>query len=95
MNCIIIKSGTATPRVIKRKDGTQVVFKEQRAAIETGEDFPKPFTINLGDDQPPYPPGKYLLDVSSLEVGDFDSLRVGRRIYLIPIPTTTASAVKG
>jgi len=95
MNCIIIKSGTATPRVIKRKDGTQVVFKEQRAAIETGEDFPKPFTINLGDDQPPYPPGKYLLDVSSLEVGDFESLKVSRRIHLIPIPTTTAGAVKG
>jgi hypothetical protein len=94
MNHITIKSGTASPRIIKRKDGTQMIFKEQRAAIETGEDFPKPFTINLGDDQPPYPPGKYLLDVSSLEVGDFDSLKVGRRIALVPIPAATAAAVK-
>ena len=58
MNCIIIKSGTATPRAIKRKDGTQVIFNEQKAAIEKGEDFPVPFTISLGDGQPPYPPGR-------------------------------------
>lgn len=94
MNCIIIKTGTAMPRAIKRKDGTQMIFNEQKAAIECGEDFPRPFTINLGDGQPPYPPGKYLLDVSSLEVGDFDSLKVGRRIALIPIPASTAAAVK-
>lgn len=93
MNCIIIKTGAAHPRAIKRKDGTQVIFNEQKAAIECGEDFPKPFTINLGDGQPPYPPGKYLLDVSSLEVGDFDSLKVGRRIALVPIPAATAKAV--
>lgn len=89
MNCIIIKSGTATPRAIKRKDGTQVIFNEQKAAIEKGEDFPVPFTISLGDGQPPYPPGRYLLDVSSLEVGDFDALKVSRRIALVPVPTPT------
>ena len=89
MNCIIIKSGTATPRAIKRKDGTQVIFNEQKAAIEKGEDFPVPFTISLGDGQPPYPPGRYLLDVSSLEVGDFDALKVSRRIALVPVPTAT------
>ena len=87
MNCIIIKSGTATPRAIKRKDGTQVIFNEQKAAIEKGEDFPVPFTLSLGDGQPPYPPGRYLLDVSSLEVGDFDALKVSRRIALVPVPT--------
>lgn len=87
MNCILIKSGNSTPRAIKRKDGTQVIFNEQKAAIEKGEDFPLPFTISLGDGQPPYPPGRYLLDVSSLEVGDFDALKVGRRIALVPVPT--------
>lgn len=92
MNCIVIKSGTSTPRAIKRKDGTQVIFNEQRAAIEKGEDFPTPFTISLGDGQPPYPPGRYLLDVSSLEVGDFDALKVGRRIALVPAPSAPAKA---
>lgn len=90
MNSIVIKSGTATPRLIKRKDGTQMIFNEQRAAIETGEDFPRPFTINLQDGQPPYPPGRYLLDPASLEVGDFDSLKVSRRIVLMPAPFPAA-----
>ncbi|WP_411831962.1 single-stranded DNA-binding protein [Pseudoxanthomonas mexicana] len=87
-NCIVIKSGTSAPRVIKRKDGTQVIFNEQKAAIEKGDDFPTPFTITLGDGQPPYPPGRYMLDVSSLEVGDFNALRIARRIALLPLPST-------
>lgn len=85
-NCIVIKNATATPRAIKRKDGTTVIFHEQKAAIEKGEDFPVPFTISLGDGQPPFPAGEYLLDPACLEVGDFSALRVGRRIQLIPLP---------
>lgn len=85
MSHIVIKSGTATPRTIKRKDGTAMVFREQRAAIEAGEDFPRPFTINLDDDQSPYPPGNYNLDPACLEVGDFDSLKIGRRVKLLPV----------
>lgn len=87
---IIIKSGTSVPRAVKRKDGTQVIFNEQRAAIETGEDFPIPFTINLQDGQLPYPPGRYLLDPACLVVGEFDTLRIGRRIELVPLPTVGA-----
>lgn len=83
--CIIIKSGNAVPRAVKRKDGTQVIFNEQKAAIETGEDFPAPFTINLQDGQTPYPPGRYLLDPACLVVGDFGSLKIGRRIELVPL----------
>ena len=83
---IIINNGTSKPRVMKRKDGTQVIFNEQRAAIERGEDFPLPFTINLQEGQAPYPAGRYLLDPASLEVGDFDSLRLGRKIELVPLP---------
>lgn len=89
-SCIVIKTGVATPRLIKRKDGTQVIFNEQRAAIEKGEDFPRPFTINLQDGQSAFPPGRYLLDVSCLDVGDFDALRISRRIELIPIPDEPA-----
>lgn len=85
MSHIVIKSGTATPRTIKRKDGTLMQFREQRAAIEAGEDFPKPFTINLDEDQAPYAPGNYNLDPACLEVGDFDSLKVGRRVKLLLI----------
>ncbi len=84
---IIIKSGVATSRTIKRKDGTQMIFTEQKAALETGEDFPVPFTINLQDGQTPYPPGRYLLDPACLTLGDFDSLKIGRRIELVPLPS--------
>ena len=88
--CIIIKNGNATPRAVKRKDGTQVIFTEQRAAIESGEDFPHPFTINLQDGQLPFPAGRYLLDPACLVVGDFDSLKIGRRVELIPYPSAKA-----
>lgn len=87
-NRIVIRNATATPRIITRKDGTKVIFNEQKAAIEKGEDFPVPFTITLGDEQPPFPAGDYLLDPACLEVGDFSSLRVGRRIQLIPLPAS-------
>lgn len=90
LNHIVIRNGKATPRIIKKKDGTQMIFNEQRAAIERGEEFPIPFTINLQEGQQPFPPGKYMLDPSSLEVGDFDSLRVARRIDLIRLPDAPA-----
>ncbi|XHH28263.1 single-stranded DNA-binding protein [Xanthomonas euroxanthea] len=86
MNSIVIKSSRVLVRRITRKDGSTVVFNEQIAAIDKGDDFPSAFVINLGDDQPPFPEGRYLLDPSSLEVGDFKSLKVGRRIALIPVP---------
>ena len=85
---IIIKSGVAVPRAVKRKDGTQMIFTEQKAAIETGEDFPTPFTINLQEGQTAFPPGRYLLDPACLIVGDFDALKVGRRIELVPLPAS-------
>jgi hypothetical protein len=81
---IIIARGEAKPRIIKRKDGTQVVFNEQSAAIVKGEDFPQPFTLNLGDERKPFPPGRYLLCASSLNVGDFNALKIGRNVDLIP-----------
>lgn len=85
---IIIKSAVSVQRVMKRKDGTQIIFNEQKAAIETGDDFPIPFRITLYEGQQPYPAGRYVLDPICLQVGDFDSLRIGRRIELIPLPVT-------
>lgn len=84
---IIIKSGVAVPRAFRKKDGTQMIFNEQKAAIECGEDFPRPFTINLQEGQQPYPAGRYVVDPACMEVGDFDSLRIGRRVELVPIPS--------
>ena len=88
---IVIKSG-AKPRIAKRKDGTQVIFNEQKGAIEKGEDFPAPFTFNLQDGQMEYPPGRYVIDPACLLVGDFDALRFGRRLDLVRLPDTTSKA---
>ncbi len=82
---IIIVNPNAAARQQKRKDGTTMVFNEQKAAIvKPGEDFPTPFTINLQEGQDPFSPGKYLLSCDALDVGDFNALRVARRIRLIP-----------
>lgn len=86
MNAIIIKSANSAARTIKRKDGTSVTFIEQTGAIETGEDFPRPFRFTLEEGQKPYQPGAYYLDSASLEVGDYDALKIGRRVKLLSLP---------
>ncbi|MEG3191619.1 single-stranded DNA-binding protein [Lysobacter sp. D1-1-M9] len=92
-NCIVIKTQSATIKKIERNGKPTLYFNEQSAAIETGDDFPKPFKLTLGEGDQPYPPGRYLLDPSSLDVGDFQALKVGRNVKLIPLPSATASKV--
>ena len=84
-NCIIIKTAAATIKKIERAGKATLFFNEQNAALEVGTDFPKPFKITLGEGEQPYPPGRYQLDLASLDVGDYDALKVGRSIKLIPI----------
>jgi hypothetical protein len=85
-NFIVIKTQAATLKKIERNGKPTLFFNEQTAAIETGDDFPRPFKLTLKDGQQPYPPGRYQLDVSSCEVGDFDSLKIGRNVVLLPMP---------
>lgn len=85
MNCIVIKTQAATMKKIERNGKPTLYFNEQTAAIETGEDFPRPFKLTLKEGQQPYPPGRYQLDIVSLEVGDFEALKVGRNVVLTPI----------
>jgi hypothetical protein len=92
MNCIIIKSATSVVKTINRAGKPALHFNEQCAAIETGDDFPKPFKLTLGENEKPYPPGRYTLDIASLTVGDFDSLQVGRNIKLIPLTASVLAA---
>ncbi len=87
-NCIVIKTQAAKIKRIERSGKPTLIFNEQVAAIETGDDFPRPFKLTLGEGEQPYPPGRYTLDIASLEVGDFDSLKVGRNVKLIPLQPT-------
>lgn len=86
MNSIIVKTANSAVRTINRKDGTKVQFNEQTAALECGEEFPRPFKFTLDDDQKPYPPGAYYIDPSSFTVNKYDSLEMGRRVKLSPMP---------
>lgn len=84
-NCIIIKTAAATIKKIERNGKPTLYFNEQSAALEVGNDFPKPFKLTLGEGEQPYPPGRYTLDLASLDVGDYEALKVGRNVKLVPI----------
>lgn len=86
MNLILIKSANSAVRTINRKDGTKMQFNEQTAAIECGEEFPRPFKITLDDDQKPYAPGAYYIDPACFVVNKYDGLEMGRRVKLLPLP---------
>lgn len=89
MNHIIVKSDAVNTRTIPAKgDRAAIHFREQKAAIETGEDFPQPFNVQLEDDQRPYPPGKYQLCLSSVEVNQYGGLVMRRRVKLVPLAKT-------
>lgn len=86
MNAIIVKSANSAVRSINRKDGTKIQFNEQTCAIECGEEFPRPFKIQLEENQKPYPPGVYQIDPSSFQVNKYDGLEFSRRITLVAVP---------
>lgn len=90
---IVIANGASRVRKIEARNGKPAMFfNEQSAAIvKDGEDFPLPFTITLDDNAQPYAPGKYMVDPACLEVGDFNALKVGRRVKLLPLPASSAS----
>ena len=88
---IIVRSTAVNERHITTRDGRQMTFREQSAALDNGQDFPQPFKLNLEQDQPAYKAGEYTLDPSSLYVdGKYGKLAIGRpKLILI-----TASAAR-
>jgi len=75
-------SGTST------KSGKPYSIREQEAwAFLYGRDgkpqpYPQRVSLSLGDDQQPYEPGLYYLDPSSIYVGDFGKLMLGRPVLV-------------
>lgn len=86
MNLILIKSANSAVRTINKRDGTKISFNEQTAAIECGEEFPRPFKVTLEENQKPYQPGYYYVDPASFVVNKYDSLELGHRVKLLPMP---------
>lgn len=88
---IVVKTDAVHPRTIPaRGDRAAMHFREQRAAIEKGQDFPVPFNLQLAEDQRPYPPGRYTLDLSCVKVNKYEGLEFDRRISLTPVAPTKA-----
>ena len=73
-------------------------IREQGAYVfilgEDGKEkkFPSQLKISLEDNQPPYAPGEYRLSLSSLYVGRYDALQVGR-LHLVPAAQVAQSRV--
>ena len=81
---IEVKSAEVTTKSgIAAKTGKPYSIREQEAwaflcSVTGPQPYPSRTVLNLEDDQPPYPPGQYTIDASSIYVGDFGSLRLGR-----------------
>lgn len=81
---IVIKSDAVNVRNGTGRNSKPYSIREQQAALDNGGDFPHPFVLNLEDKQPAYPPGEYTLDMSSIYVGDYNKLALGR-VKLVPM----------
>lgn len=71
---------------VSKSTGQQFTINEQEAYIYLGSIYPQLFKFNLDNGVPPYSAGVYELDASSLFVGDFSKLRIGK-IVLKPFPS--------
>lgn len=64
----------------------------QVAFAHLGGRFPVEMSLSLQEGDAPYPAGKYYLDASSFEVGQYDRLGFARNLVLIPIDQATKAA---
>ncbi|HBB0296964.1 TPA: DNA-binding protein [Escherichia coli] len=69
---------------VSKSTGKPYTISEQSGYIFLGGDYPQLFKIPLEQGQAPYAAGLYELHPSSIFVGDFQKLRVGK-IILTPI----------
>lgn len=66
------------------KDGRAWKLREQAGYVFNGNRYPARFLFRLGDNHPGYAPGAYVLDPSSIAVGERDSLAFARELKLTP-----------
>lgn len=85
-NAVETKSGisakTSKAYSIRQQEGWATIYNGQTGTVNP---HPQKIVFTLEDNQAPYPVGQYLLDPSSLYIGKFDALSVGR-VKLIARP---------
>lgn len=83
MEVTVLKDSSRT--ITSNKTGKPVDHRFQEIFVRwSHEPFPRPCQIYLGDDQAPYPPGKYELDVEKTLSIQQDKL-MARTIVLQPL----------
>jgi hypothetical protein len=75
-----------------KRTGKPYSIREQTAYIEMpGKPYPVECKLSLGDQQAPYPPGEYLLEVRAYP-GRFGSLELSRDYVMHPQRAATKAA---
>ncbi len=67
------------------------IRKQQAFVFRPGEQYPDRFQVRLQDDQQPYAPGHYVVDMSSVRVSRYGDLEFGP-LSLTPAPTGKVKA---
>ncbi len=97
INIEIKSDQIVTRNGISKRTGQPYLMREQEAwGFICGGDgrvppYPTRISLQLEDNQPPFPAGNYILDPSSIYVGQYSKLSLGR-IRLAPAQKTS---VKG
>ncbi|HHF3243626.1 TPA: single-stranded DNA-binding protein [Vibrio alginolyticus] len=72
-------------------DRPAMTLCSQVAFAHLGGRFPVEFSLSLQEGDAPYSAGKYFVDASSFEVGQYGRLGFSRNILLIPIDHAKAA----
>lgn len=80
---VLIKSAVCK-EITSAKNGKHYFF--QSAALEVGDDFPRPFEILHDDPKKAYPPGPYEFASDAIYVGRDGKLSVSPRLVPIKSP---------
>ena len=65
------------------KDGREWTRREQAVYVHNGNAYPTRFVISLGS-KPAYPPGMYVLDVRSVQPGQYGEFQFARELIFTP-----------
>ena len=86
MKIQILSDNVLVKSIPARGDRAAMQFNEQVAAIiDSNGGFPKPFKISLQAGEHPYRPGFYTFDQSSFVTDEYERLKIGRDVKLVPI----------
>jgi len=86
MKIQILSDKVLVKKIPARGERAAMEFNEQTAAIiDSNGGFPKPFKISLQAGEHPYRPGMYTFDQSSFVTDEYERLKIGRDVKLVPL----------